>query len=164
MKVSKKIVLLGYFGVGKSSLIRRFVENTFSEDYKVTIGVHIFKKSVAIPEEGKDVSLVIWDLEGNDNINNTRLSYLLGTHAFIYVYDLSRPATYQNLQSELNFLKEKQANTPVIVVGNKVDLVTKAFIKQNNENFGSLTDLFVSAKTGSKVDELFSNLAHTLIK
>jgi len=44
MKVSKKIVLLGHFGVGKSSLIKRFVENTFSEDYKVTIGEHIFKK------------------------------------------------------------------------------------------------------------------------
>ncbi|WP_290700738.1 Rab family GTPase [Lacinutrix sp.] len=164
MKVSKKIVLLGHFGVGKSSLIRRFVDNTFSEDYKVTIGVHIFKKNVAIPEKGTDVSLVIWDLEGNDDINNTRLSYLLGTHAFIYVYDVTRPATYENLENELNFLKEKQKDTPITVVGNKEDLVTKSYLKQNNDNFGDLTDFYVSAKLGSKVDALFSNLAEALIK
>lgn len=163
MKISKKIVLVGHFGVGKSSLIRRFVENTFSEDYKVTIGVHIFKKNISIPEKDKDVALVIWDLEGNDDINNTRLSYLLGTHAFIYVYDVTRPATYQNLESEINFLKEKQKNTPITVVGNKEDLVTKAYLKQNNDNFDALTDLYVSAKTGSKVDVLFSNLAEALI-
>ncbi|WP_055447027.1 Rab family GTPase [Lacinutrix mariniflava] len=164
MKVSKKIVLLGHFGVGKSSLIRRFVENTFSEDYKVTIGVHIFKKNITIPEQGTDVSLVIWDLEGNDDITNTRLSYLLGTHAFIYVYDVTRPATYESLESEINFLKEKQKNTSITVVGNKEDLVTKAYLKQNSGNFGSLTDLYVSAKTGDKVDLLFSNLAEALIK
>jgi len=164
MKVSKKIVLLGHFGVGKSSLIRRFVENIFSEDYKVTIGVHIFKKSISIPEQDIDVALVLWDLEGNDDINNTRLSYLLGTHAFIYVYDVTRPATYQNLESEIKFLQDKQPNTPITVVGNKEDLVTKAYLKQNNENFGNLTDLYVSAKTGNKVDVLFTNLAEALIK
>jgi len=163
MKISKKIVLLGHFGVGKSSLIRRFVENTFTEDYKVTIGVHIFKKNVEVPEKGTDVALVIWDLEGNDDIRNTRLSYLLGTNAFIYVYDLTRPTTYQNIKSELNFLQEKQPKTPVTVVGNKEDLVTKTFIKQNSENFGALTDFYVSAKTGNRVDVLFSKLAEALI-
>ncbi|WP_299884759.1 Rab family GTPase [uncultured Lacinutrix sp.] len=163
MKISKKIVLLGHFGVGKSSLIRRFVENTFSENYKVTIGVHIFKKNVEIPEKDTDVSLVIWDLEGNDDINNTRLSYLIGTNAFIYVYDVTRPATYENLQAEIDFLKEKQKNTPIKVVGNKNDLVTKAFLKENNDNFGRLTDLYVSAKTGNQVDFLFSKLAESLL-
>jgi len=163
MKISKKIVLLGHFGVGKSSLIRRFVENTFSEDYKVTIGVHIFKKNVAIPEKNTDISLIIWDLEGNDDINNTRMSYLLGTNAFIYVYDVTRPATYQNLESELNFLNEKQKNTPITVVGNKGDLVTKTYLKQNSDVFGRLTDIYTSAKTGDKVDTLFSKLAESLI-
>lgn len=163
MKISKKIVLLGHFGVGKSSLIRRFVENTFTEDYKVTIGVHIFKKNVTVPEKNTDVSLVIWDLEGNDDITNTRLSYLLGTNAFIYVYDLTRPATYKNIKSEIEFLQKQQPKTPVTIVGNKEDLVTKSFIKQNNDEFGSLTDLYVSAKTGNKVHILFSKLAESLI-
>jgi len=163
MKVSKKIVLIGHFGVGKSSLIRRFVENTFTEDYKVTIGVHIFKKNVSIPEKGADVSLIIWDLEGNDDINNTRLSYLLGTNAFIYVYDLTRPATFKRIEADVAFIKEKHPKAPVKIVGNKKDLVTNDYIKQNNDNFGSLTDLYVSAKTGNKVDFLFSTLAEALL-
>lgn len=164
MKISKKIVLLGHFGVGKSSLIRRFVEDTFSENYRVTIGVHILKKEVNIPEEGKDVSLIIWDLEGNDDINNTRLSYLLGTNGFIYVYDVTRPSTYEDLETDLKFINNKYEKTPLKVVGNKSDLVTKGFLKQNNDIFGHLTDYYTSAKTGSKVDDLFSKLAHELIK
>lgn len=164
MKISKKIVLLGHFGVGKSSLIRRFVEDTFSENYRVTIGVHILKKEVNIPEEGKDVSLIIWDLEGNDDINNTRLSYLLGTNGFIYVYDVTRPSTYEDLEADLKFINNKYDKTPLKVVGNKSDLVTKDFLKQNNDIFGHLTDYYTSAKTGSKVDDLFSKLAHELIK
>lgn len=163
MKVSKKIVLIGHFGVGKSSLIRRFVENTFSEDYKVTIGVHIFKKNVEIEEEDTDVSLIIWDLEGNDDINNTRMSYLLGTNAFIYVYDLTRPATYNDIASDIDFINKNHPEVPIKVVGNKKDLVTNDYIKQNNDNFGTLTDLYVSAKTGNKVDFLFSTLAKELI-
>lgn len=164
MKISKKIVLLGHFGVGKSSLIRRFVENTFTEDYKVTIGVHILKKSVEIPEEGKDVSLIIWDLEGNDDISATRLSYLLGTNGFIYVFDVTRPSTYENLEADLEFIKDKHKNIPVKVVGNKNDLVTKEFLKQNNGKFGRLTNYYTSAKTGNNVEDLFNTLALELIK
>lgn len=163
MKISKKIVLLGHFGVGKSSLIRRFVENTFSENYRVTIGVHIFKKEVQIPS-GEDVSLVIWDLEGNDDINLTRPSYLLGTNGFIYVFDLSRPVTYSTLISDLDYIKNNFPKTTLKVVGNKEDLVTKEFIKQNNDIFGHLVDYFTSAKTGAKVEDLFAKLAKEIIR
>ena len=63
MTPSKKIVVLGHFGVGKSSLIRSFIENSFSEDYKVTIGVQISKKTVTL-QDNKNISLILWDLEG----------------------------------------------------------------------------------------------------
>ena len=163
MKTSKKIVLLGHFGVGKSSLIRRFVENTFSDFYKVTIGVHIFKKDIELSNDDS-VSLIIWDLEGNDDINNTRPSYLLGTNGFIYVFDLTRPATYEMLKNDLDYLKKNYPNTPLKVVGNKMDLVTKDFIKQNNDVFKPFVDYYTSAKTGDKVEYLFSTLAKDLIK
>jgi small GTP-binding protein len=162
MTVSKKIVLIGHFGVGKTSLIRRFVENTFSEDYKVTIGVHISKKTIKIPE-GELISLIIWDLEGQDDIKKTRPSYLLGTNGFIYVFDLSRPATFQNLNSELTFLKETFPNTPIKVVGNKMDLVNKIYLQEHTINLEPFVDYYVSAKTGSRVEKLFSKLAMDLI-
>jgi len=162
MSVSKKIVLIGHFGVGKTSLIRRFVENTFSEDYKVTIGVHISKKTIDIPDE-ESISLIIWDLEGQDDIKKTRPSYLLGTNGFIYVFDLSRPVTFENLEDELKFLKENYPNIPVKVVGNKMDLVNKAYLTQYSSVFDPLVDFFVSAKIGSRVETLFSKLAKELI-
>ena len=96
MTASKKIVLIGHFGVGKTSLIRRFVQNTFSEEYKVTIGVHISKKTIEVTDK-ESISLIIWDLEGQDDIKKTRSSYLLGTHGFIYVFDLSRPELLKTL-------------------------------------------------------------------
>ncbi len=164
MKISKKVVLIGHFGVGKSSLIRRFVKNTFSEDYKVTIGVHVLKKDVTIPEVNDAITLVIWDLEGNDDITNTRSSYLLGTNGFVYVFDMTRPATYQNLEHDLNYIKERYPSIPMKVVGNKKDLVTNDFIKQNNDVFGSFTDFYTSAKSGKKVEEVFSNLAQIILK
>lgn len=162
MATSKKIVLLGHFGVGKTSLIRRFVENTFSEDYKVTIGVHISKKTIEIPEK-ETISLIIWDLEGQDDIKKTRPSYLLGTSGFIYVFDLSRPETFNNLNDELKFIKENYPNIPIKVVGNKLDLVNKTYLTQNNEFFKPFVDFFISAKTGSKVETLFSKLVQELI-
>ena len=162
MTASKKIVLLGHFGVGKTSLIRRFVENTFAEDYKVTISVHISKKNIEI-NNNDSVSLIIWDLEGQDDIKKTRSSYLLGTSGFIYVFDLSRPITFENLEFELKFIKENYPNIPIKVVANKMDLVNKAYLSQYSDYFDSFVDFFVSAKTGSKIETLFSKLAEELI-
>lgn len=163
MKTSKKIILLGHFGVGKSSLIRQFVENTFTTDYKVTIGVHILKKEVEIaPDE--TVSLIIWDLEGYDDIKKTRASYLLGTHGFIYVFDVTRPATYENLEDDIAYLTHQYANTPLKVVGNKIDLLPKEYLKENADSFGVTPDFFTSAKTGDKVNALFTKLAKELVK
>lgn len=164
MKISKKIVLIGHFGVGKSSLIRRFAENTFTEDYKVTIGVHILKKEVTLPKSNDDITLVIWDLEGNDDITNTRPSYLIGTNGFLYVFDMTRPATYQSLENDLDYIKERYPNIPLKVIGNKKDLVTNDFIKQNKDVFGRFVDFYTSAKSGTNVDDVFTNLAQALTK
>jgi len=162
MTASKKIVLLGHFGVGKSSLIRRFVENEFSEDYIVTIGVHISKKIISI-NETDSASLIIWDIEGHDDVKKARASYLLGTHGFIYVVDLSRPVTFKNLETELSYLNEKFPKIPLKVVGNKKDLVTKQHIEQYSTILTPFIDYFTSAKTGNRVELLFSKLAKELL-
>jgi len=162
MSQSKKILVLGHFGVGKSSLIRRFIDDSFSEDYKVTIGVQISKKTISL-ENNKSVSLILWDLEGQDDIKKIRSSYLLGTSGFIYVFDLSRPVTFENLSSELDFLKVNFPKTPTKVVGNKMDLVNKHYLKQYSEVFEPFVDFITSAKTGSRVESLFSKLAQDLL-
>lgn len=161
MQVSKKIVVLGHFGVGKTSLIRRFVEDSFSDNYKVSIGVHITKKVVEIAVENK-VSLILWDLEGTDDLKTIRDSYLLGTHGVVFVFDVTRPSTFQNLNEDLEIVKSKIAKIPLLVVGNKVDLVVvpelEKLFKVNNISTNYLT----SAKTGNAVNDMFVELAKLL--
>lgn len=161
MQKSKKIVILGHFGVGKTSLIRRFVKDSFSDNYKVTIGVHITKKVVEITAD-ETISLIIWDLEGTDDIQMLRDSYLLGTHGVVFVFDVSRPSTFQNINEDLKIVKGKTPKIPIMVVGNKVDLVIlndlQTLLKDNNITANFLT----SAKTGNSVNEMFTQLASLL--
>lgn len=161
MQISKKIVVLGHFGVGKTSLIRRFVENSFSDNYTVSIGVHITKKLVEI-SAGKSVSLILWDLEGTDDLNHIRESYLLGTHGIIYVFDVSRPTTFQEIHQDLTILEKKVSGIPVKVVGNKVDLVVPEEVVEILEKNNISYDFLTSAKTGGKVNDLFEQLAKML--
>ncbi|WP_165748903.1 Rab family GTPase [Cellulophaga sp. Z1A5H] len=161
MQVSKKIVVLGHFGVGKTSLIRRFVEDSFSDNYKVSIGVHITKKVVAINPEEK-VSLILWDLEGTDDLTTIRDAYLLGTHGVVFVFDVTRPSTFQALNSDLDIVKTKIASIPLLVVGNKVDLVLKEDLEKLFKNNNIETNFLTSAKTGDTVNDLFLHLAKLL--
>lgn len=152
----RKIVILGHFGVGKTSLIRQFVDASFSEDYLVTVGVHVKKKEITINK--KPVTLVVWDIEGNSEVSMTRSSYLLGSHGFIYVFDVSRPETYRNLEEQLDYLKEHFPKIPVVVFGNKCDKfgseISKSFFEKSPFN----TCLYTSAKTGENVEEGFKQL------
>jgi small GTP-binding protein len=161
MQKSKKIVILGHFGVGKTSLIRRFVKDSFSDNYKVTIGVHITKKVVELSAD-ETISLIIWDLEGTDEVQMIRDAYLLGTHGVVFVFDVSRPSTFQNINEDLKIVAEKTPNTPLIVVGNKIDLVInnelQGLLIENNIEANYLT----SAKTGDSVNEMFTHLASLL--
>lgn len=157
MSNTKKIVIVGHFNVGKSSMIRRFVQNIFSDDYLVTIGVHILKKTITVGTE--NVVLVIWDIEGKEDIQNVRASYLLGTSGFIYVFDPTRIHTYQNLAEEQNFLKKNYPKTPVITVANKSDLIDISEFQHKIEIENMHVDYFASAKTGDNVETIFEKIA-----
>lgn len=161
MSLTKKIVILGHFGVGKTSLLRRYVDQAFSEDYLVTLGVHIKKKEVTINQQ--KLSLIIWDIEGKTSIHKARTSYLLGAHAFVYVFDVTRPETYENVEEELTFLDNNYKNIPHQLVGNKSDMFTNTlnasfFAQEVYKNC-----VFTSAKTGEQVEEMFLNIAQKTI-
>ena len=162
MQISKKVVVLGHFGVGKTSLIRRAVDDSFSDNYEVSIGVHITKKIVDI-KPNTSVSLILWDLEGTTDLTQIRTSYLLGTHAIIYVFDLLRPSTFLNLPTDISIINDRIPDVPIHVVGNKVDLMASEDLSKILENHEISLDYLTSAKTGDKVDELFEQLAKTLV-
>lgn len=156
MSSAKKIIIIGHFGVGKSSLIKRFVENSFSDNYTVTIGVHISKKVIQI--NNKELTLVIWDLEGKDNLNKILPAYLIGTSGFIYVIDSTRENTYVNFNEEVRNLKNKFPNTKIITVANKSDLIDIKLFKSHLKKLDIEIDYTASAKTGETVSEIFHEL------
>jgi small GTP-binding protein len=158
MQKSKKVVILGHFGVGKTSMVRRFVENCFSEDYKVTIGVHISKKVVEI-SPNEHISLILWDLEGTDDIESIRQAYLMGSSGVFFVFDVSRSSTFHNIKNDLVLVTEKIPKTPLLVIGNKLDLVDQSSLEKLLSENDISYDFLVSAKTGGNVEEAFLKMA-----
>ena len=161
MAISKKVILVGHFGVGKTSLIRRFVHQKFSDEYLTTIGVKIDKKVLQI--SGQEVTLIIWDIAGETNQVKTPKSYQLGAHGVLYVFDITRPSTYENLHEQLGYLNNLLPQARVEVIANKTDLLSA----EEQENVISALQLdkiyATSAKTGENVEAIFEVLAKAMI-
>jgi len=150
---------MGQFGVGKTSIARRYLLDIFETDYMPTLGVQIKKKIIEMPS-GNVLSMIIWDLEGFSSIKKSRASYLLGANGFVYVFDITRPFTYHHLNEEYTFIRNKYPQVNLRIVGNKKDLADSAeaalFLKENEVPIHG----FVSAKSGEGIQELFSDLAN----
>lgn len=161
-QVSKKVILLGHFGVGKSSLVKRFVHQLFSEEYLTTIGVKVDKKVLEI--NGKQLTMIIWDIEGGAVQSKLPQSYFLGALGIIYVLDLTRPSTWENMPAELDYFQQLLPKASTVIVGNKRDLLDP------REEAGLLAELqpytvrMASAKTGEGVQEMFEELGYHMVK
>ena len=86
--IQKKVCMIGASGVGKTSLVAKFVHSIFSEKYLTTVGVKIDKKTVKVGDD--DVMLMLWDLAGDDDFQRLQTSYLRGTSGFLLVADGTR--------------------------------------------------------------------------
>ena len=169
--ITKKICLLGDFNVGKTSLIRRFVEDKFSDQYLSTVGVKVSRKSLDVKTdlEIHQVNLMIWDLEGNTKFKPITPSYLKGASGSIIVADLTRVSTLGSLSQHIAlFLKINPKGTVVIAL-NKADLVPQEKLAKLLENYSShnhpqiLTTYPTSAKTGDNVAEIFDKLSKSIV-
>lgn len=160
-KLVKKVVLLGHFGVGKSSLVRRFVHSMFSEEYHTTIGVKIDKKVVETPDAL--LSMVLWDVEGGVDQERVPKSYFTGAHGIFYVCDLSRPATLANVDQSLVVVKERSPSAAIMVVGNKIDLLTSTQRAALQADGASPLDFVSSACTGENVELAFDALGERML-
>lgn len=159
--ISKKIILTGSFGVGKTSLFNQFIYNKFDDKYLTTIGVKVNKKSIEI--EGKEVSLLLWDIAGEVSQDKIPNSYFLGSSGIVYVFDLTRPSTYKNIASDIEYLNSMANNAIVKVVGNKCDLLEADKIEEVKAILETPVDIITSAKTGENVEELFISLGKAFL-
>lgn len=159
--LQKKICMLGSFAVGKTSLVRRYVDSVFSENYITTIGVKIDKKTVAV--SGTVVSLLMWDVYGEDNHQSVLPSYLRGMSGYLLVVDPTRPNTYSRATKLQELVQSTIGSRPFILVKNKYDLVND-WKTDNNDELQSLESsaysvIETSAKTDHGVNEMFESLA-----
>lgn len=160
--IAKKVLLVGNFGVGKTSLIRRFVLNEFSEEYISSIGVRVSSKKVKADED--DVKLLIWDVAGTSDDEKVPQAYFLGASAAMYVFDLSREETYENLDNRLKNLQDLSGIQNITVVGNKKDLLTEEKLIEVVKSIPVTIDIITSAKEDDNVENAFELVTNKLKK
>ena len=156
--------MLGAFGVGKTTLVRRFVESIFSETYLTTVGVKIDKKTVAV--NGDSVTLVLWDIAGADADRGVRMNYVRGASGYFLVADGTRADTLEVASSIQARVTAEVGSMPFLLLINKSDLQESWDISsgpvESLERAGWVI-LRTSAKTGEGVEEAFHELTRRMV-
>ena len=164
-----KVVILGDAAVGKTSLINQFVEGSFNEDYKPTLGANIVRKDVNL--NNTKVRLIMWDLAGQEKYNVIRSMYYQGCTGTLIVYDITRYNTFDNVNAKWlkdfkNYVKKEGA---YILIGNKSDLKDqRAVSTEEGEKLAREIDasdfIETSAKYGENVEMAFKNLVYQILR
>jgi small GTP-binding protein len=162
--IQKKICMLGSFSVGKTSLVSRFVSSVFSDKYLTTVGVKIDKKPLTVG--GDDMTLMLWDIYGEDDFQKLRMSYLRGAAGYLLVVDGTPRATLDVALGIARTVTEQVGPLPFVLCLNKSDLKSAWEI-----DLGVVAEraaagwivLETSAKLGAGVDEAFHALAARML-
>jgi small GTP-binding protein len=163
--ISKKICLIGDFNVGKTSLVRRFVEGQFTDVYKSTVGVKISRKLMNVSHSpDRKVQLLIWDIEGQTKFKAIAPDYLRGAQGAVIVADLNRLSTMDSIPEHLNLFSSINPRGLSIVGLNKSDLISEERLTQISKAYQfdrhvqTIATHITSAKQGQCVEIIFQEL------
>jgi len=160
-----KITLFGPGGVGKTSLLLRYIKDYFSEDLKKTIGSNFLIKDVEI--DGKAVRLLLWDIGGQPQFHKLRTIYFKGSNGALGVFDLSVSQTLLKIPGWISSIKKTVKKTiPMILLGNKLDLA-REIDREEAEDLAKRLNcdyLETSAKTGENVENAFEKIARACLE
>ncbi len=153
-----KLLTAGEGGVGKTTLLRRYVEGMFTTDTKMTIGVEFFIKEVTF--DNMDFTLQLWDFGGQERFRFLLESYVIGAKGALFMFDLTRFMSLKNIADWLSIVRKYDPNLPVLFVGTKIDLINEISIDDDYAlSFLETHNLFdfikISSKTGENVDKTF---------
>ncbi|EDO40167.1 predicted protein [Nematostella vectensis] len=157
-----KLLLIGDSGVGKSCLLLRFADDTYTESYISTIGVDFKIRTIEL--DGKTIKLQIWDTAGQERFRTITSSYYRGAHGIIVVYDVTDQESFNNVKQWLQEIDRYACeNVNKLLVGNKCDLTTKKVVdfttaKEYAESLG-VPFLETSAKNATNVEQAFMTMA-----
>ena len=168
-----KICIVGDYAVGKTSLIKNYIEKTFEKEYKPTLGCDLFKKDIDIDHAEKKIHcrLVFWDIAGEERYSHVRSLYFKGCRGALFVYDSTREESFANIASIWlkDFKSNAREDTSYILLGNKIDLVdSREVSKEQGKKLAEKIDaaefLETSAKTGEKVNDAFRSMVIAILK
>jgi len=160
-----KLLLIGDSGVGKSCLLLRFADHTYTESYISTIGVDFKIRTIEL--DGKTIKLQIWDTAGQERFRTITSSYYRGAHGIIVVYDVTDLDSFHNVKQWLSEIdRYATENVNKLLVGNKCDLIQKKQIDyETAKEFASKLDipfLETSAKSATNVEKAFLTMAQEI--
>ena len=161
-----KLILLGDISVGKSSILGRYIDNSFTENYQCTLQVETKSKVIDI-DLNTSVKMNIWDTVGQEKYRNLTRQYFRNCHGAIIVFDLTRKDSFDGVQKWIDELEEFGSNIPILIVGNKSDLINEREVNEDViENFVKNKYLYydVSAKNGSNVSLAFDKIRKEIIE
>ncbi|MFW9855685.1 MAG: GTP-binding protein [Candidatus Thorarchaeota archaeon] len=165
-----KLLLMGDGAVGKTSLILRFIENKFKEDYSMSLGVDFLTKTIRFIDTQdtiRHVSLQLWDIAGQARHVSYSHLYLKGALGAFYVFDLTRADTLIHIQERWQAQVLRVApNSLSLLIGNKVDLkpgITQAEVKKAKDSMHVIDYITTSAKTGKNVNEAFQTMTTNIL-
>ena len=165
-----KVCIFGDAGVGKTTLVNRYLTGIFDSNYKITIGADFHLKKLIIDD--KDVTLQIWDFAGESKFRFLLPSYVAGSAGGIFMYDITRISSIQSCKSWLEILASSfdhnMIDIPLLMVGGKLDLESKRTVfKEEVSQMASIYDfsenLECSAKTGRNVEEIFKSISKNML-
>ena len=167
-----KICVVGDGGVGKTSMVLRYTDDSFKENYMMTIGSNFATKSVDLPEFPQyNIKLQIWDLAGQKHFSFVRPPFYRGATGIIYVFDLTRRSSFTNLPDWKTEVEKVVTGRPSILVGNKLDLADEGHREialQDGESLKkelqALSYYETSAKEGLKVQDVFKDTVISILK
>jgi small GTP-binding protein len=162
-----KVITAGEGGVGKTTLLYRYVEGRFLVDTLMTIGVQFFYKELNI--EGTNFNLQVWDFGGQEHFRPLLKNYSLGARGALLLFDLTRPSSLERIDEWVNICRGENPDIPIIFLGTKVDLtesitVDDEFALRYPKKYDFFKYMKVSSKTGENVNLAFELLAREIMK
>ena len=165
--INLKILLVGDSGVGKTTLLLKYVDNQFSDSHITTIGVEYKDKEIMVKD--KKVNLQIWDTSGQERYRSITKNFYRNANGIIFVFDVTKKESFDHLKDWLNDSSEQENDFKKLVVGNKTDLIEKRVINKETMEFfaekenKNIKSFETSAKDGTNVDKIFQEIAELIL-
>ena len=168
-KLNFKIIMIGPANSGKTSIVRRYVDKKFNDDYKVTVGFDYMNKEITIGK--KKINIQLWDTAGTEMFQSLSSSYYRNSYGALVVFDVLDRKSFESLNTWINYYREHRDHNYeelIYLIGNKIDSKDRVISKKEAMDFmeeNNLKEYYESsAKKGDNIDNIFNNIAKDLIK